>query len=167
MSTLHASVLNAFKSKNWQYRSVTGMDVIESAFEAYHGKIQLHVQSFGEAHILSVVATSTLSVPPTHRNRAAELFMRTNKELNLGNFEFDWDSGAVMFRLSNVFPKHRYDEDVISSLAHNAVAEMDRITPFLGELIKTKKEMLVLLDVKELMAREELLPPEVEEVASA
>ncbi len=163
MSTLHVAVLNAFKSKNWQYHIVPDMEVIESAFEAYHGKIQLHVQSFGEAHILSVVATSTLPVPPTHRNRGAELCMRTNKELNLGNFEMDWDSGAVMFRLSNVFPKHRYDEEVITSLAHNAVAEMDRITPFLGELCKTKKEMLLLLDVKELMSREELLPPEIKE----
>ena len=64
-----------------------------------------------------------------------------------------------MFRVSNIFPKNRYDEEIIISMAHNAVAEMDRFTPFLGELCKTKKEMLPLLDVRELMQREELLPP--------
>ena len=159
MSALHVAVLNAFKRMNWQYHKVPDMDVIESAFEAYHGKITLHVQSFAEADILSVVSTASVSVPASHRARGAELLMRTNKELNLGNFEMDWDNGAVMFRLSNIFSSSRYDEKIIVSLAHNAVAEMDRFTPFLGELCRTKKDMLVLLDVRELMQREELLPP--------
>ena len=61
-------------------------------------------------------------------------------------------------KLGNVFPKNRPDENIIVGLVHNALSEMDRLVPYLGELIRTKKEMLPLLDVKELLAREELLP---------
>lgn len=168
MSALLVSVLNAFKSRSWAYHEVPGMEVVEASFEAYHGKIALHVQCFAEAHIVSVVSQASLPVPATHKPRAAELLMRANKELNLGNFEMEWDTGIVMFRTSNVFPKHRYDEGIIASLVHNAIAEMDRMTPFLGELCQTTKAMLPLLDVPALLKREDLLPvvPETDATAS-
>lgn len=159
MSTLHVAVLNAFKAQNWAYREVPGMEVVEADFEAYHGKVPLHVQSFGGAHIVSVVANSSITVPASHKARAAELLMRANKELNVGSFEMEWDAGVVMFRQTNIFSKHRYDEGLIASLVHNAIAEMDRMTPCLGELCKTTKAMLPLLDIPQLLKREDLLPP--------
>jgi hypothetical protein len=62
-----------------------------------------------------------------------------------------------------VFPKHRHDEDLIIGLVENAIAEMDRMTPYLGELCKTSVPMLPLLDLKQLLAREDLLPAAPEE----
>ena len=131
----------------------------ESGFDAYHGRVLVHVQSFAEAHLITVVANAAVVVPATHRNRAAELLMRVNKDLSLGAFEMEWDTGAVMFRQGNAFPKLRYDEPVIAALVHNAVGEMDRLAPFLGEVCRARKEMLPLLDVRELLGREDLLPP--------
>ncbi len=159
MSALHSAVLNAFKAAGWAYRRIEGMEVIEADFEAHHAKVPLHVQSFGESSILSVVASASFPVPRSHFTAAAELLMRTNKELNLGNFECDWDSGQVMFRVTNVFPPNRHDEKIIASLVHTAIAEMDRITPFLAEVCRTPKGELMLLRVSELMKREDLLPP--------
>jgi len=159
MSPLHAAVLNAFKSRGWLYREVPGMEVVESGFDAYHGRVLAHVQSFAEAHIVTVVANASVTVPASHRNRAAELLMRVNKELSLGAFEMEWDTGHVMFRQGNIFPELRSDEPAIAGLVHNAVGEMDRLTPFLGELCRTRKEMLPLLDVAALLKREELLAP--------
>ena len=89
--------------------------------------------------------------------------MRTNKELNLGNLELEWDEGAVLFRLTNIFPPHRYDERILSTLVHSAIAEIDRLTPFLGEICNTPKGELIFLNVRELMKREDLLPPPPEE----
>ncbi|WP_156346191.1 hypothetical protein [Verrucomicrobium spinosum] len=91
MSALHATVLTAFKNKGWAYREVSEMEVVESNFEAYHTKVPVHVQSYGEMHVLGVVATASVNVPHTHKSRAAELLMRVNRDLNLGNFELDWD----------------------------------------------------------------------------
>ncbi|TDU69267.1 hypothetical protein EI77_02915 [Prosthecobacter fusiformis] len=165
MSALYAATLTTFKSQGWHYREVPGMEVIESDFEAHHTKVPLHVQVYGTAHIASVVATASMKVPPSHRLQVAELLMRTNKELNLGNFELDWDSGEVMFRISNIFPPHRYDERILASLVHSTIAEMDRVTPFLGEICNTPKGELLLLRVRDLMKREELLPPVPAEVS--
>lgn len=159
MSALLATTLTTFKEMGWLYRKVPEHSVIEADFEAHHTKIPLHVQVFGETHIITVVSNSTLRVPPTHRLPVCELLMRTNKDLNLGNFELEWDSGQVMFRVTNVFPPNRHDSRIIASLVHSAVAEMDRLTPFLGEIIRTPKGELLLVKVADLMKREDLLPP--------
>jgi hypothetical protein len=159
MSALHAAVLTAFKKQGWAYREVPGQEVVESSFEAHHGKVFLHVQSFEAADIAVVVANVSLTVPASHRLRVLELIMRANKELNLGAFEMEWDAGLVMFRHGNVFPANRFDEKIIAGLVHNAVGEVDRFTPYLGEICRTIREMLPLLDVRELLAREDLLPP--------
>jgi hypothetical protein len=163
MSALFDATLAAFKTQGWHHRQVSGMEVIESDFEAHHTKVPLHVQVYGEPGIASVVANASLAVPTTHRLAAAELLMRTNKELNVGNFEMDWDSGDVMFRATNIFPEGHYDERILAGLVHAAVAEVDRLTPFLGEICRTPKGELLLLKVPDLMKRQDLLPPAPEE----
>lgn len=158
MSALHAAVINAFQSMGWQYRAVPNAEVVECWFEAHHAKVLLHAQSHAEANLLSVVSNASFLVPKTHLRAVAELLMRANKELNLGNLEIDWDSGQVMFRVSNIFVPNRYDERIIASLVHAAVAEMDRITPFLAELCKLGTGELLLTSISDLLAREDLLP---------
>jgi hypothetical protein len=159
MSALYAATLNTCKSNQWHYREVPDREVIEADFEAYHTKVALHVQCFGDAHTLSVVSRASFPYPPSHRLKVAELLMRTNQELTLGNFEMTWDSADVLYRISNIFPPHRYDTSVIATLVHNSIAEMDRLTPFLAELCKQPAASLILLNIPELLARQELLPP--------
>ncbi len=159
MSALYAAALSTFKEMGWHYREVAGAGVIESDFEAHHTKVPLHLQVFGDTHIVNVVANATLQVPSSHRLPVCELIMRVNKELNLGNMEMEWDSGQVMFRVTNVFPPHRYDQRILASMVHSAVVEMDRLTPFLGEILRIPKGELLLLKVADLLQREDLLPP--------
>ncbi len=145
MSALHAAVINAFKSMGWQYRVVPDVEVVECWFEAHHAKVLLHAQTHAEANLVSVVSNASFNV-------------RSNKELNLGNLEVDWETGQVMFRVANLFSPHRHDERIIASMVHTAVAEMDRLTPFLAEVCRLGTGELLLLDIPELLAREDLLP---------
>ena len=158
MSALHAAVINAFKSMGWQYRAVPDVEVVECWFEAHHAKVLLHAQTHAEANLVSVVSNASFTVPKTHLKAVAELLMRSNKELNLGNLEVDWETGQVMFRVANLFSPNRHDERIIASMVHTAVAEMDRLTPFLAEVCRLGTGELLLLDVPELLAREDFLP---------
>jgi len=166
MSALHAAVISAFKSMGWQYRAVPDVEVVECWFEAHHAKVLLHAQTHAEANLVSVVSNASITVPKTHLKAVAELLMRSNKELNLGNLEVDWETGQVMFRVANLFSpdRHdlfspdRHDERIIASMVHTAVAEMDRLTPFLAEVCRLGTGELLLLNIPELLAREDLLP---------
>lgn len=155
MSALYVSALNTFKHMNWGFHALQEREVIESGFEAHHTKVPLHVQCYGESGLLSVVSRASFEAPRTHFPAVSELLMRTNKTLNLGNFELDWDSGTVLFRVTNLFPPNRADEKTIASLVEIAVAEMDRLTPPLAEVCRTPKGELLLLKIPEVMARAE------------
>ena len=161
MSPLFTALQDALARAGWQYRPVEGLEVIEAEFEAHHTKVCLHAQVFPDLHTVSVVAEAPLrgrDRDPLLLSRLAELLMRANKELSLGAFEMDWDEGRVLFRLSNIFPAGHYDREIIASLVHTSIVEMDRITPCLDIVEKTPMGELGRLDLPALLARTDLLP---------
>jgi len=95
----------------------------------------------------------------THFRETMELFMRANKQLNLGNLEYDIDRQRLVFRVSNVFEKEIYDKDIVSSMVHTAIAEVDRFIPYLSTVLKTKEELLPDLSIERLLMREDFIPP--------
>ena len=136
------SVAQAFGQQGWHCEPVEGREVLEAHFEAHHTHIQLHAQAFAQLNALSIVAECPLSCEPSHLKTALELMMRANKQLTLGSFEFDLDRQQLVFRITNLFDRERFDADIVSSMVHCAIAELDRIVPLLGVLMKTPSDLL-------------------------
>ena len=157
-AALFQDVLEAFSVQGWAYREVEGREVVESAFEAHHGKVSLHVQAYSPAGLVSVVAQCSVLVPPSHRAVAAQLLMRANESLNLGALELLWDRGEVVFRVGNLFAAPRGDAKVIAALVHAAIAEIDRITPCVAEVCRQPAHSLGPREIAALLAREDWLP---------
>ena len=158
-TTVFEAIQSAFRRMEWQSRRVENQAVLEADFEVHHTKVRIHVQAFEPLNAVSVVATASNRAPESRFGLAAELVMRTNHELTIGAFELDYDTGMIMFRASNIFPPHRIDERIIASLVHSALAEMDRITPFLTLVMRMTPEELAKLNLKLFLQREDLLPP--------
>ncbi len=108
---------------------------------------------------MCVGATLGHSVPGSRAGLISEMLMRTNLELTVGAFELDYDAGRVIFRATNIFPPQGADARIIASLVHSAVAESDRLTPFLTLLLRMEPEELGRLNLKLFLQREDLLPP--------
>lgn len=152
-------VQSAFQKMNWQWRLVEGQEVVEADFDMHHTKVRIHVQAFPPVNAVSVVATAANRAPESRFGLVAELIMRTNHDLTIGAFELDYDTGMIMFRATNIFPPQQVDERIIASLVHSALAEMDRITPFLTLLLRMTPAELAKLNLKLFLQREDLLPP--------
>ena len=159
MSDLLTSVEGAFEQVGWKCQRVEGRDVIETNFDAHHTRIRVHVQAFEEIGALSVGAYLTHKIPDSRVGIISEMLMRTNEQLTLGNFELLWDSGVILFRVTNVFGKAEPDRQIIVSLVHSAVAEVDRLTPFVSLVLGMSQEELSTLNLKLFLMREDLLPP--------
>lgn len=153
------AVIDAFGKQGWHCEPVENREVVTSAFEAHHTHIHLHAQAFPNLNALSVVAESPLAFDATRLPLALELIMRANKQLTLGNFEYDLDRTLIVFRITNLFEKELYDPDIISSMVHCAIAELDRIVPLASVINRTSAELLDDLSVPLLLEREDLLPP--------
>ncbi len=158
-AAVFAGMQAAFTRMGWQAQHVPGQEVLAADFEMHHTKVRIHVQAFEALNGLSVVATAAHQVPEARMGLAAELLMRTNYELTIGGFELDYDTGAVMFKATNIFPPHRVDDRIIASLIHSSLAEMDRLTPFLTLILRMTPAELGKLNLKLFLQREDLLPP--------
>lgn len=153
------SVIDAFGRQGWHCEQVEGREVLTTAFEAHHTHIHLHAQAFPNLNALSIVAESPMNFDSERQSLALELIMRANKQLTLGSFEYDLDRSQIVFRITNIFEKEVFDPDIISSMVHCTIAELDRIVPLAGVLNRTADDLLDDISLPLLLEREDLLPP--------
>ena len=153
------SVEEAFGKQGWHCELVEGRDVLRTGFEAHHTRIDLIAQAHPQLNALAVVSESPMPVSEAHLPVLLELLTRANKALTLGGFEYDMDRSMLVFRITNLFERERYDPDIVSSMVHCAVAELDRITPYAAIVRSTAPDLLANLDVERLLQREDVIPP--------
>jgi hypothetical protein len=133
--------------------------VVESTFEAHHTRIRVHVQAFPEIAAVSVVGYASSEVPPTRCGVVSEMLMRLNEQLTVGNFELHYDRGRVLFRTTHLFGSAPASPGMIADFVRMAVAEIDRLTPFLALILRMDTAELSRLNLRLFLKREDLLPP--------
>lgn len=153
------SVIEAFGRNGWHHDLVEGREVLQSQFDAHHTRIHVLAQTFTNLNALAIVGETPIDPPPSHLTSFLELLMRANKMLTLGGFEFDFERRLLIFKNTNLFEKEKYDADIITSMVHCIIAELDRIIPLVNVLLKTKPDVLPDLSLEMLLLREDLLPP--------
>jgi len=153
------TVQETFGANGWHCELVEGRDVLRAGFEAHHTRVDLIAQAYPQLNALSVVSESPLDLDEEHRPVVLELLARANKQLTLGGFEYDLDRGMLVFRITNLFERERFDPDITSSLVHCAIAELDRIIPYAAIVRNTRADLLQDLDLQRLLTREDVIPP--------
>lgn len=153
------TVEEVFGANGWHCELVEGREVLRAGFEAHHTRVDLIAQAYPQLNALAVVAESPMPLDREHLPYLLELLARANKPLTLGGFEYDLDRGLLVFRVTNLFERERYDADIISSMVHCAIAELDRIVPYAAIVRDTRADLLPDLDLQRLLAREDVIPP--------
>ena len=153
------SVEECFGGNGWHCELVEGRDVLRAGFEAHHTRVNLVGQAYPQLNALSIVSEAPLNVDQAHLTAVLELLARANKQLTLGGFEYDLDRAMLVFRITNLFEREKFDHDIISSMVHCAIAELDRITPYASVVCSTAADLLPDLDLPRLLMREDLIPP--------
>jgi len=153
------SVEETFGQNGWHCELVEGRDVLRAGFDAHHTRVDMIVQAYPQLNALSVVSESKMPLDEAHLPVVLELLARANKQLTLGGFEYDMDREFLVFRITNLFEREKFDSDIISSMVHCAIAELDRLTPYAAIVRDTPADLLEDLDVPRLLMREDIIPP--------
>lgn len=153
------TVEEAFGQNGWHCELVEGRDVLRAGFDAHHTRVDMIVQAYPQLNALSIVSESLMSLDSDHLPTVLELLARANKQLTLGGFEYDLDREFLVFRITNLFEREKFDADIISTMVHCAIAELDRITPYVATVRSTPADLLDDLDLGRLLMREDLIPP--------
>ncbi len=153
------TVEETFGANGWHCELVDGRDVLRAGFEAHHTRVDLIAQAYPQLNALSVVTESPMALDADHRPRVLELLAHANKPLTLGGFEYDLDRAMLVFRITNLFERERFDSDIVCSMVHCAIAELDRIIPYVAIVRDTPADLLDDLDLRRLLMREDVIPP--------
>lgn len=153
------SVEDAFGRNGWHCESVEGKDVLRAVFSGHHTRIELIAQAYPPMNALAIIGETAIPLDEEHQPAVLELLARANKNLNLGGFEFDLDRNRLVFRITNLFDREKYDADIITSMVHCTVAELDRLAPYALTVLRTPEDLLDDLDIQRLLMREDLIPP--------
>ncbi len=153
------TVEEAFGANGWHCELVEGRDVLRAGFEAHHTRVDLVAQAHPQLNALTIVGESPMPLGNPQRAAVLELLMHANKPLTLGAFEYDLDRAMLVFRITNLFERERFDADIISSMVHCAIAELDRLIPYVAIVRSTPADVLPDLDLKRLLSREDVIPP--------
>lgn len=153
------SVSDAFNEQGWQHEFIEGRDVITTAFDAHHTRVQLFAQAFTQINSLTIVGETSMPADDVKLPLILELLHRANKQMNLGGLEYDLDRERVIFRITNIFEKEKYDKDIVSTMVHCTIAEVDRITPYCAVVLQTPEDLLEDLNIERLLLRDDLIPP--------
>lgn len=153
------TVEETFGQNGWHCELVEGRDVLRAHFDAHHTRVDLIAQAYPQLNALSIVTESRMPADEVHLPLVLELLARANKQLTLGGFEYDLDREFLVFRTTNLFEREKFDSDIISSMVHCAIAELDRITPYAAIVAATAEDLLDDLDIARLLLRDDLIPP--------
>ena len=153
------TVEETFGTNGWHCELIEGRDVLRAGFEAHHTRVDLIVQAHPQLNALAIVGESPMPLDAVHRAAVLELLMHANKPLTLGGFEYDMDRSMLVFRITNLFEREKFDSDIISSMVHCAIAELDRLIPYVATVRNTAADLLPDLDLARLLQREDLIPP--------
>ena len=153
------TVEETFGANGWHCELIEGRDVLRAGFEAHHTRVDLIAQAYPQLNALSVISESPMSLDQEHLPALLELLARANKQLTLGGFEYDLDREMLVFRTTNIFERERFDSDIISSMVHCAIAELDRITPYAAIVRDTPGALLDDIALQRLLMRQDVIPP--------
>ncbi len=153
------TVEEIFGSHGWHCELVEGRDVLRAGFDAHHTRVDLIAQAFPQLNALVIVSESPMPLDEEHIPPVLELLARANKQLTLGGFEYDLDREFLVFRTTNLFEREKYDADIVSSMVHCAIAELDRLIPYAAIVRDTPSDLLADLDIGRLLMREDIIPP--------
>ena len=153
------SVADAFNEHNWAHEILEGREVLTTAFEAHHTRVQLFAQVFTQLNSLTIVGETAFDIDEIRQPLLLELLHRANKQMNLGGLEYDLDRRRVVFRITNIFEREKFDKDIVSTMVHCSIAEVDRIIPFCSIIQQTAEDLLDDLSIERLLLRQDLLPP--------
>jgi hypothetical protein len=114
-----------------------------------HGEWICIVRVFPESERLLVYSILTENVPVERRPRIAELFVRINYGLVLGNFEMDWEDGEVRYKTSMDLESITPTATVVRNLIFSNFFSTDRYFDVIEEAIHTEQALVDLLEAAE------------------
>jgi len=112
-------IITTLKSKDYSFLQSDGMKVAFQ-IEADDTPIVFSVVIDAERRLIRMIAGYSITFPQERRLDGAIATCSTNRNLVAGGFDYDYETGAVVFRISTSFAGSIISPDVFLYMVHRA-----------------------------------------------
>lgn len=112
-------IISTLKSKDYSFLQSDGMKVAFQ-IEADDTPIVFSVVIDAERRLIRMIAGYSITFPKERRLDGAIATCSTNRNLVAGGFDYDYETGAVVFRISTSFAGSIISPDVFLYMVHRA-----------------------------------------------
>lgn len=134
--SLRSTVIEFLQEDDWDFEEAPDQAVLHLLFQGKHGKWRClaHISEADQQfcfYSISPVKASTVKT-----SMIAELLMRLNWALSIGNFDLDFQSGEIRYKTSIDVDNSHLDSSLAKNLIYINVLTMDKCLPYIMSLIE-------------------------------
>lgn len=144
---LVAKMIQFFDEDQWNYRIMPDSSMIETHVRGKNGYFRLFAHARVNDGLYVFISVLGHSIPDESRLRLMEYVTRANFGLNMGNFEFDLDSGELRFKtvvdvrgIEDIF-----DPVFIKRMVYVNVLTMDQYIPGVMRVLYGQEDVKAVL----------------------
>ena len=135
MTSLFELVVHYFSSDGWPVELVDSEEALTTAFRGESGQWTCYARVYAATEQFIFYSLCPVTVPPSHRQAAAEYLTRANYGMVLGNFELDFSDGEVRYKTSVDVEGDQLSLALIQRVVVPNVMMMDRYLPGLLSVV--------------------------------
>lgn len=126
---IYQAMLNFFSEEDWEFTKLQGKLILRLAFQGKNGQWNCFALANEDQHRFLFYSICPLEISSINRIAIAEFLTRANFGMEIGNFEFDVDSGEIRFKTSLDVTEDRITPALIEQLVYANVLTIDRYLP--------------------------------------
>jgi hypothetical protein len=129
MTPLFEAVFKFFDEEGWPVAEVSQESVLYLPFQGQHGQWMCYAQVRPELNQIMFYSYCPVAAPAERRAAVAELIIRINFNVAVGNFDLDYELGQIRYRTSLDLTGAQWDAALLRMLVYINVGMMDQYLP--------------------------------------
>jgi len=123
---IYQAMLTFFSEEDWEFTKLQGRLILRLAFQGKNGQWNCFALANEDQQRFLFYSICPLEIPALNRSAIAEFLTRANYGMEIGNFEFDIDSGEIRCKTSLDVTGDRITPALIKPLVYTNVLTLDQ-----------------------------------------
>ena len=128
-TSLYDTTIQALMEAEYKFRTTDDASIIQMGFSLENGTYQLYMKIREDRRQVLLFGYLDSKVPPDKRGQVAEVLVRANYGLLIGNFELDMDNGDLRYKTSVDVDGGQLTPKMVQNLIAVNVGTLNRYVP--------------------------------------
>lgn len=124
-----------FTNDDWTFTKIQGKPILQMGYQGENGQFICYARANENPQQFAFYAIFPMLTPEDRKLAIAEFITRANYGMVIGNFEFNFDSGEILYKTSIDVEGDRLTAALIKRLVYTNIAIADRYLPSIQAVI--------------------------------